>query len=134
MFQIILRHENSEPPITQLGVQFLQVFSAFQACTMSRYFGLLIGNGVAYFLMSCACHNLWIWGDCVYVSCSCSKYIWNNYNYSIINAFYFLLAKCGYEDLRYLKLLSIFSKSLLQYLHFSSLHNFIIIKEWTWRF
>ena len=53
---IILGHENSEPPVTQLRVQFTQALSAFQARAMSQYFGLLIGN-VAYFQMSCACYN-----------------------------------------------------------------------------
>ena len=57
LFQIILGHENSEPSVTQLRVQFMQVLSAFQVRAMSRYFGLLIGNSVAYFPMSCACHN-----------------------------------------------------------------------------
>ena len=54
-FQIILGHENSEPCVTQLRVQFYANISTFKA--MSRYFGLLIGYGVAYFPMSCACRN-----------------------------------------------------------------------------
>ena len=57
LLQIILGHENSEPRVTQLRVQFTQVLGAFQAPAMSRYFGLPLGNGVAYFPMSCACHN-----------------------------------------------------------------------------
>ena len=41
LFQIILEHENSEPRVKQLCVQFTQVLSAFQVHAMSRYFGLL---------------------------------------------------------------------------------------------
>ena len=36
LFQIILGHENSEPRVTQLPVQFTQVLSAFQTYEMSR--------------------------------------------------------------------------------------------------
>ena len=53
LFQILLRHENSEPCATQLHVQFTQVLSAFHARAMLQYFGSLIGNGVAYFLTFC---------------------------------------------------------------------------------
>ena len=49
LFQIIFRCENPEPHETQLCVLVMQVLSAFQACMMSRYLGLLIGNSVAYF-------------------------------------------------------------------------------------
>ena len=51
LFQIILGHENSEPRVTQLRVQFTHVLSAFQAHAMSRYFGLLIGT----VLRTCRC-------------------------------------------------------------------------------
>ena len=53
LFQIILGRENSEPHITQLLVQFTQVLSG----TLLQYFGLLIGNSIAYFRLSCAYHN-----------------------------------------------------------------------------
>ena len=65
LLQIILGHEYSEPRITQLRVQFTQVLRAFQVQAMSRYFGLLIGNGVVYFPMSCTFHNKWVLGDCI---------------------------------------------------------------------
>ena len=42
LFQIILRHENSEPRITQLRVRFTQVLSAFQAHTMEGDFMVTI--------------------------------------------------------------------------------------------
>ena len=56
-FSIISGHENSELRITLLCVQFTQEFGAFHACAMLQYFGLLIGNGVAYFPVPCACYN-----------------------------------------------------------------------------
>ena len=50
LFQIILGHENSEPCVTQLRAQLPQTLSAFQAHVTWLYFGLLIGNSVAYVL------------------------------------------------------------------------------------
>ena len=47
-----------------------QVLTALQAREMSRYVGLLIGNGVAYFLMSCAHHN-------VVTAFRCHVCVWN---------------------------------------------------------
>ena len=52
-----------------MKIQFTQVFTSFQARTMSRYFGLLIGNDVAYFPMSYTFHNSLIRSDCIRIRC-----------------------------------------------------------------
>ena len=55
----------------------MHIHHASQAHAMSQHFGLLIGNGLAYLPMFCACHSCGYMVTAFKWSCSCPNFIRN---------------------------------------------------------